>query len=32
MHKDPAAVAAIIRELKALYPDSLCSLDYEKGL
>ena len=30
MHKDPAAVAAIIRELKALYPDSLCSLDYEK--
>ena len=30
MHKDPAAVASIIRELKALYPDSLCSLDYEK--
>ena len=30
MHKDPAAVAAIIRELKALYPDCLCSLDYEK--
>ena len=30
MHKNPADVASIIRELKALYPDSLCSLDYEK--
>ena len=30
MNKNPADVAAIIRELKALYPDSLCSLEYEK--
>ena len=30
MNKSPADVAAIIRALKALYPDSLCSLDYEK--
>ena len=30
MNKNPADVAAIIRELKALYPDGLCSLDYEK--
>ena len=30
MNKNPADVAAIIRELKELYPDSLCSLEYEK--
>jgi len=28
--KDPAAVWAIIEELKVLYPDSICSLNYEK--
>ena len=28
--KEPAAVAAIIEELKRLYPDSICSLNYEK--
>ena len=27
---DPASVRAIIEELKALYPDSICSLNYEK--
>ena len=30
MNKNPADVAAIIRELKELYPDSFCSLEYEK--
>lgn len=28
--KDPAAVRSIIEELKRLYPDSICSLNYEK--
>ncbi|MBQ3134349.1 MAG: endonuclease III [Oscillospiraceae bacterium] len=28
--KDPASVRAMIEELKALYPDSICSLNYEK--
>jgi len=28
--KDPAAVSAIIAELKRLYPDSICSLNYAK--
>lgn len=28
--KDPAAVSAIIGELKRLYPDSICSLNYAK--
>ena len=28
--KEPVAVAAIIEELKRLYPDSICSLNYEK--
>ncbi len=30
MKKNPADVWAIIEELKKLYPDSLCSLEYEK--
>ncbi|MBQ3557222.1 MAG: endonuclease III [Oscillospiraceae bacterium] len=28
--KDPAAVSAIIEELKGLYPESICSLNYKK--
>ncbi len=28
--KEPAAVAAIIEELKRLYPESICSLNYKK--
>ena len=28
--KTPEQVRAIVEELKALYPDSLCSLQYEK--
>ena len=27
--KDNATVQAIIEELKALYPDAICSLDYD---
>ena len=27
---DPASVRAMVEELKALYPDSICSLNYEK--
>ena len=30
MKKKKADVAAIIEELKALYPDGICSLDYRK--
>ena len=30
MRKTPEQVRAIVEELKVLYPDSLCSLQYEK--
>ena len=30
MSKDRQAVLAIIQELKALYPDGICSLEYQK--
>ena len=30
MNKTPEEIRAIVEELKALYPDSLCSLKYEK--
>lgn len=30
MRKEPAHVLAIIEELKTLYPDGICSLNYEK--
>ena len=30
MRKDPEQVLAIIEELKRLYPDGICSLNYEK--
>ena len=30
MSKTPEQIRAIVEELKVLYPDSLCSLEYEK--
>ena len=30
MNKTPEDIRAIVEELKALYPDGICSLEYQK--